>query len=136
MSLAIITHYGPLFLEGRNGAMPRSHIDSAIKWMLLQSWGLYIYVFWLFYSPLQLSDEAAGCSRKANSTTFPHQSREQVSDEGPGSSEPAQFSHYLYVPNNAGTNKLCMLTELLACVFVPLYWVLHKGGVNKRIWFM
>lgn len=50
--------------------------------------------------------EAAGCSQMGNGTTPPSQlSSQQGSDEGPGSRESAQPSHYLYVPNNAGKNK-------------------------------
>ena len=52
---------------------------------------------------------SAGCSQTGSSRTSPSRpagpSREQPVDEsqvGSGSSEPAQPSHYLYVPNNAG----------------------------------
>ncbi|XP_045928356.1 transcription factor E2F7 [Micropterus dolomieu] len=57
--------------------------------------------------------EAAECSQRGNTRTSPESpagfSREQAFDESLGGnriSEPAQPSHYLYVPNNAGLNSL------------------------------
>ncbi|XP_044042901.1 transcription factor E2F7 [Siniperca chuatsi] len=58
--------------------------------------------------------EAAECSQRGNTRTSPNRpaglSREQAFHEsGNSSSEPAQPSHYLYVPNNAGLNGLNFL---------------------------
>ncbi|XP_036977384.1 transcription factor E2F7 [Acanthopagrus latus] len=81
----------------------------------------------------QMRAASAGCSQTGSSRTSPSRpagpSREQPVDEsqvGSGSSEPAQPSHYLYVPNNAGLNNL---NFLLSAGQPPAGLALPPGGV-------
>ncbi|KAM6896169.1 transcription factor E2F7 [Lycodopsis pacificus] len=74
--------------------------------------------------------EAAAGSPTGHPRTSPSRPaglvREHRLDESPGSSEPAQPSHYLYVPNNAGLNGL---NFLLSAGQTPAGLALPHGGV-------
>ena len=83
---------------------------------------------------------SAGCSQTGSSRTSPSRpagpSREQPVDEsqvGNGSSEPAQPSHYLYVPNNAGMHT-SLWKKSIHIRMHPLQ-VFFVGLVHRKMFF-
>lgn len=127
MSLAIITHYGPPFLEGRNGAMPHSHIDSAIKWMLLQSIEVYIFMcFGCFLYPCSWAMKQPGACRWLTAQRLPISPESKCLRRVQAAASPLSSHTTSTSPTmQVGTSYGCWLN-----CFVPIYWVLHKGGIN------